>query len=128
MPNFWRTISHCRIFLKKIPLSMLILGQKSCILGPTIFKFSTNELTLLYTHCTVTANRYVFLLNFPSLSSYLSNQRFTKNLQNGSHETCLIRSKKHLVKKHGNISKNAISELILTHCDSFTRLEPSTHC
>ena len=38
MPNFWRTISHRRIFLKKFPLNMLILGQKSCILGPTIFK------------------------------------------------------------------------------------------
>ena len=24
--------------LKQFPLSMLILGQKSCILGPTIFK------------------------------------------------------------------------------------------
>ena len=31
MPNFWRTRSHCRIFLKKFPLRMLILGQKSCI-------------------------------------------------------------------------------------------------
>ena len=29
---------HRRIAFKKIPLSMLILGQKSCILGPTIFK------------------------------------------------------------------------------------------
>ena len=38
MPNFWWTVSHRRIFLKKFPLSMLILGQKSCILGPTIFK------------------------------------------------------------------------------------------
>ena len=26
------------IFSKKNPLSVLILGQKSCILGPTIFK------------------------------------------------------------------------------------------
>ena len=29
---------HGRIVLKNIPLSMLILGQKSCFLGPTIFK------------------------------------------------------------------------------------------
>ena len=36
--TFWRTIIHCRIVLKKNPLSMLILGQKACILGPTIFK------------------------------------------------------------------------------------------
>ena len=36
--TFWRTIIHRMIVLKKFPLSMLILGQKSCILGPTIFK------------------------------------------------------------------------------------------
>ena len=36
--TFWQTINHCRIVLKQFPLSMLILGQKSCILGPTIFK------------------------------------------------------------------------------------------
>ena len=36
--TFWRTIIRCRIVLKQFPLSMLILGQKSCILGPTIFK------------------------------------------------------------------------------------------
>ena len=36
--TFWRTITHRRTVLKKFPLSMLILGQKSCILGPTIFK------------------------------------------------------------------------------------------
>ena len=29
---------HQRIFLEKIPLSMLILGQKSCFLGPTILR------------------------------------------------------------------------------------------
>ena len=34
--TFWWTIIHRRI--KKNPLSMLILGQKSCFLGPTIFK------------------------------------------------------------------------------------------
>ena len=38
MPNFWRTVSHRRIFLKKFPLSMLIFGQKSCFLGSTIFE------------------------------------------------------------------------------------------
>ena len=36
--TFWQTIIHCRIVLKQFPLSMLILGQKCCILGPTIFK------------------------------------------------------------------------------------------
>ena len=36
--TFWLTIIHHRIVLKEFPLSMLIIGQKSCILGPTIFK------------------------------------------------------------------------------------------
>ena len=36
--TFWWTVSHRRIFLNRFPLSMLTLGQKSCILGPTIFK------------------------------------------------------------------------------------------
>ena len=36
--TFWRTIIHCRIVLKQFPLSMSILGQNSCILGPTSFK------------------------------------------------------------------------------------------
>ena len=36
--TFWRTVIHVRIFLKNFPLSMLILGQKSSFLGPTIFK------------------------------------------------------------------------------------------
>ena len=36
--TFWGTIIHRRIVLKKNPLSMLILGQESCILEPTIFK------------------------------------------------------------------------------------------
>ena len=40
-------------FLKKFPLTMLILGQKSCILGPTIFKISTTELTLVCNHFTL---------------------------------------------------------------------------
>ena len=34
--TFWRTVSHRRIFKKM--LSMWIFGQKSCILGPNIFK------------------------------------------------------------------------------------------
>ena len=38
--TFWRIIIHCRIVLKQFPLSKLILGQKSCILGPTIFKIT----------------------------------------------------------------------------------------
>ena len=36
--TFWRTGISCRIFLNKIPFSMLILGQKPCILDPTFFK------------------------------------------------------------------------------------------
>ena len=35
---FWRTIIHRRILKKQFSLSMLILRQKSCILGPTIFE------------------------------------------------------------------------------------------
>ena len=38
MPNVWRTDIHRRNFLKKFPLGMLILGQKSCSLKPTIFE------------------------------------------------------------------------------------------
>ena len=36
--TFWRTIIHCRIVLKQFPLSMVIHGQKYCILGSTTFK------------------------------------------------------------------------------------------
>ena len=36
--NFQRTGAHRWIFLDLFPFSMLILGQKSCFLGPTIFK------------------------------------------------------------------------------------------
>ena len=36
--TLWWTIIHHRIVFKQFPLSMSILGQKSCILGPTIFK------------------------------------------------------------------------------------------
>ena len=36
--TFWQTTIHCMIVLKKNHPSMLILGQKSWILGPTIFK------------------------------------------------------------------------------------------
>ena len=36
--TFWRSIIHRRIVLRQFPLSMSILGQKPCILGPTIFK------------------------------------------------------------------------------------------
>ena len=34
--TIWWTINHRKIVLKQFPLSMSILGQKSCILGPTI--------------------------------------------------------------------------------------------
>ena len=36
--TFWWTVSHQQIFFEKNPFRMLILGQKSCFLGPTIFK------------------------------------------------------------------------------------------
>ena len=36
--TFWQAIIDGRIVLKKLPLSTLTLGQKSCILRPTIFK------------------------------------------------------------------------------------------
>ena len=38
MPNFWRTGAHCILKIQWFPLSILIFGQKSCFLGPTIFK------------------------------------------------------------------------------------------
>ena len=36
--TFWRIVIHCRIVLKQFSLSMLILGQKSCVLGTNTFK------------------------------------------------------------------------------------------
>ena len=36
--TFWRTVIHCIHKIQRFPLSMLILGQKSCLLGPTIFE------------------------------------------------------------------------------------------
>ena len=38
--TFWQTIIQHRIVLKQFPLSVSILGQKSCISGPTIFKIT----------------------------------------------------------------------------------------
>ena len=38
MPNFWRTGAPHILKIQRFPLSMSILGQKACILGPTIFK------------------------------------------------------------------------------------------
>ena len=38
MPNFWRTGAPCILKIQWFPLSLLIFGQKSCFLGPTIFK------------------------------------------------------------------------------------------
>ena len=54
--TFWRTIIHCRIVLKKFPLSVLILGQKSCILGPIIFK-----ITQLNWHYPTSHNGYSYI-------------------------------------------------------------------
>ena len=36
--TFWRTVIHCIHKIQQFPLSMLILGQKPCFLGPTIFE------------------------------------------------------------------------------------------
>ena len=36
--HFLMNLIHRRIFWKMFPLNMLILDQKSCFLGPTIFK------------------------------------------------------------------------------------------
>ena len=44
--TFWQTVIHGRISFKN-PFSMLIFGQKCCLLGPTIFKNSTTELILI---------------------------------------------------------------------------------
>ena len=38
MPNFWRTDAACILKIQWFPLSILIFVQKSCFLGPTIFK------------------------------------------------------------------------------------------
>ena len=38
MPNFWRTGAPIILKIQWFPLSILIFGQKSCFLGPTIFK------------------------------------------------------------------------------------------
>ena len=36
--TFWQADAPCIFKIQRFPLSMLILGQKACILGPTIFK------------------------------------------------------------------------------------------
>ena len=38
MPNFWWTGALHILKIQWFPLSLLIFGQKSCFLGPTIFK------------------------------------------------------------------------------------------
>ena len=38
MPNFWRTGAPRILKIQRFTLSMSILGQKACILGPTIFR------------------------------------------------------------------------------------------
>ena len=38
MPNFWQTGAPRILKIQCFPLSILIFGQKSCFLGPTIFK------------------------------------------------------------------------------------------
>ena len=53
------------------PLSMLILGQKSCFLEPTIFY---NRTDILYNHGTITYSR-ILLEGKPQSQSYLLQQR-----------------------------------------------------
>ena len=36
--TFWRTVIHCIHKIQWFPFSMLILGQRPCFLGPTIFE------------------------------------------------------------------------------------------
>ena len=50
MPNFWRTDIHQWIFKNyfQYSLSMLILCQNSCFLGPTIFKFYNQTDIIMY--------------------------------------------------------------------------------
>ena len=38
VPNFWRIGAPCSLKKQWFPLSLLIFGQKSCFLAPTIFK------------------------------------------------------------------------------------------
>ena len=59
--TFWRTVSHRRICLKKFPLSILILGQKSRILGPTVFKCPQPNW-----HCIAVLHAYMFLKFLPN--------------------------------------------------------------
>ena len=51
IPNFWWTVIHWWILLNCFPLSMLILGQKSCFLRPTIFEIP--QLNWYYSRNTV---------------------------------------------------------------------------
>ena len=46
MPIFWQTGAPHILKIQWFPLSILIFGQKSCFLGPTIFN-STTELILV---------------------------------------------------------------------------------
>ena len=60
--TFWRTKIHRPIFLKIFPLSMLILGQKSCFLGSTILKIPQSNwyCTRTYGNLTKTKNSIQF--------------------------------------------------------------------
>ena len=68
MPNFWWTVSHRRIFLKEFPLSMLILGQKSCILGPIIFNFPQPNWHYCVCHSIRSMFRILGMYNFGPMS------------------------------------------------------------
>ena len=50
---------HRKIVLKQFQLRMSILGQKSCILGPTIFKVP--QLTLVHMICNEITSVFKFL-------------------------------------------------------------------
>ena len=74
--TFWQTGAPRILKIQRFPLSISILGQKACILGPTIFKipqpnwhysgyykiFQTN-----YNNCTFKANVSQEILNWHSL-------------------------------------------------------------
>ena len=59
--TFWQTLIHCRIIFKQFPLSMLILGQKSCILGPTIYKIH-NQTEIIFTQVLIASMSKVQLI------------------------------------------------------------------
>ena len=110
--TFWQTIIHCRIVLKQFPLSMSIVWQKSCILGPTIFKFHNrtdiNEYIfqhlkklLAYIHSAEWWNIFLPFSSKSSLCAFFQCHFNEKLLTHGSSQMRLhnpqIKSKKEIV-------------------------------